>query len=245
MNDKRLYYSIATRIRALISDGTFPPGTRLPGERDLADRLGVSRVTLREAEIALEAGGLLDIRVGSGVYVMRPPASVSIGACELTEARAAIEAEAAAIAVTTITDAELDELDRIVDRMAEETSAHYPFETDTDREFHFQIAAASRNNALFETIKQLWRYRSEIADIRSAHESIREPYSQERLQEHRDIAFALRKRDPAMARNTMRAHFKCIIESMLNAAEARAVEEARRRTSENRARFLSEALAPG
>lgn len=241
MNKKRLYYSVANQIQSLISDGTFPPGSRLPAERHLAEQLGVSRVTIREAEIALEAIGLVDIRIGSGVYVMRPPVpSVpAIGACELIEARAAIEAEAAALAATTITDAELEKLDRIVDRMASGPSMHDHEDTDADRDFHMHIAASTRNKAIIEAIKQLWRYRSDISDIRSAHEEIREPHSHERLNEHRDISYALHKRDPDMARIAMHTHFKSIIEAMLAAAEARAVKEARQRTRENRARFLN------
>ena len=115
MNGKRLYYSVANKIRGLIEEGAFPPGSRLPGERDLAEKFGVSRMTVREAEIALEAVGLLDIRIGSGVYVMRSPASgngaAAIGACELTEARAAMESEAAALAASAITDEELNTLE--------------------------------------------------------------------------------------------------------------------------------------
>lgn len=241
MNQKRLYYSVANQIRTLISEGAFPPGSRLPAERQLAEKLGVSRVTIREAEIALEAVGLIDIRIGSGVYVMPSPelAMPAIGACELIEARAAIEAETAALAATAITDEELDNLDRIVDRMAKETPTHEQQDADADRDFHLQIAASTRNNVIIEAVKQLWRYRSEISDIRSAHEAIREPHSQARLKEHRNISNALRKRDPEMARNAMHTHFKCITEAILDAAEARAVEEVRHRTRKNRARFLN------
>ena len=75
MSEPRLYQSIAAEIVALIEKGEFPPGSRLPGERDLAERLGVSRVTVREAEIALEAQGLITIKTGSGVYVKARPAA--------------------------------------------------------------------------------------------------------------------------------------------------------------------------
>lgn len=245
MNGKRLYYTVANQIRGLIEKGSFPPGSRLPGERDLAEKFGVSRMTVREAEIALEAVGLLDIRIGSGVYVKRPPASAhhavpAIGACELTEARAAIESEAAALAATAITDEELMTLNDIVDRMEEEASGFDRFDSDSDRDFHIQIAKASRNNAMFETIKLLWKYRLEIPEIRAAHVSIRELYPQKRLKEHREILIALQRRDKQMAREAMRSHFQHIIESLLEAAEARAIEDVRRRTKENRARFLNE-----
>jgi len=105
MSEPRLYQSIAAEIVALIEKGEFPPGSRLPGERDLAERLGVSRVTVREAEIALEAQGLITIKTGSGVYVKARPAAApgalpDVSAFDLTAARAVIEAEAAAMAAS-------------------------------------------------------------------------------------------------------------------------------------------------
>ena len=70
MADQRLYQKIANQILELIDSGVFPPGTRLPSERDLAEKFGVSRVSVREAGIALQAQGRLDIKVGSGAYVV-------------------------------------------------------------------------------------------------------------------------------------------------------------------------------
>ena len=101
MAEKRLYHSVADEIMKLISDGSFPPGTRLPGERELAERFNVSRVTVREAEIALQALGYISIKTGSGVYVLDPTVKASSGlptvtAFELTEARLLFESEAAA-----------------------------------------------------------------------------------------------------------------------------------------------------
>ena len=69
---RRLYRQIADQIRTLIGTGEVAPGARLPAERDLARQLGVSRPSLREALIALEVEGLLDVRVGSGIYVSQP-----------------------------------------------------------------------------------------------------------------------------------------------------------------------------
>lgn len=248
MAEKRLYHSVAERIKELVRQGAYPPGSRLPGERDLAEELGVSRVTIREAQIALEAVGMLDIRVGSGVYVLRKSgedanAMPDVGAFELTEARSAIESEAAALAAATITDEELDQLDDIVDRMTEDTDPDSPLEVDADREFHLAIARATKNNAMLETVERLWRIRTEKPEVRQAYDSICELNPDKRLKEHRDIANALRKRDPEKARKAMRTHFKCIIEAMLSATEAQAIEEARRRTQESRERFLNGAPA--
>jgi len=71
---RRLYRQIADQIRALIRSREFPPGTRLPPERDLARQLGVSRPSVREALIALEVEGLVEVRIGSGIYVLGPRA---------------------------------------------------------------------------------------------------------------------------------------------------------------------------
>lgn len=244
MADKRLYHSVAERIKELVLEGAYPPGSRLPGERDLAEQLGVSRVTIREAQIALEAIGLLDIRVGSGVYVLRrsgkdTQALPDVGAFELTEARSAIESEAAALAAKAATDEELDRIDDIIDRMATEADPNAPLAPEIDREFHLAIARATKNNAMLETVERLWRIRTEKPDVKEAYDSICEIDPQQRLKEHRDIAIALRNRDPDQARKAMRMHFKCIIEAMLSAMEAQAIEEVRRRTQESRKRFLS------
>jgi len=244
MSDKRLYHSVAKQIKQMVVDGAYPAGSRLPGERDLAEQLDVSRVTIREAQIALEAAGILDIRVGSGVYVLRKSsddkdALPDVSAFELTEARSAIESEAAALAATTITDEELDLLDEIVARMAPDNDPSSPIESDADCEFHIAIARATKNNAMLETVERLWRIRSEKPEVRQAYDSICEMNPQKRLKEHRDIAIALRKRDPERARKAMRTHFKCIIEAMLSATETLAIEEARRRTKESRERFLN------
>lgn len=248
MAEKRLYHSVAERIKELVRQGAYPPGSRLPGERDLAEKLGVSRVTVREAQIALEAVGMLDIRVGSGVYVLRKSseeanAMPDVGAFELTEARSAIESEAAALAAATITAEELDRLDEIVDQMKTDTDPDSPLEVDADREFHLTIARATKNNAMVETVERLWRIRTEKPEVRQAYDSICEVNPEKRLKEHQDIANALRKRDPERARKAMRTHFKCIIKAMLSATEAQAIEEARRRTQESRERFLNGASA--
>ena len=109
MGEKRLFHSVAEQITDLIKDGVFPVGARLPGERELAERFGVSRVTIREAEIALQAIGRIEIKTGSGVYVSdKPPGDDSqlpdVSAFELTEARSLFEAEAAALAAQNISD---------------------------------------------------------------------------------------------------------------------------------------------
>jgi len=95
---QRLYLQVASQLQDLIDTGAFAPGTRLPSERDLAGQFGVSRPTIREAMIALEIAGLVDVRSGSGVYVSDPPASPTLladseypGPFEILQARKLIE----------------------------------------------------------------------------------------------------------------------------------------------------------
>src|ERR1700758_3079561 len=91
---RRLYRQIADQIRTLIRSREFPAGSRLPPERDLARQLGVSRPSVREALIALEVEGLVEVRIGSGIYVLGsgsgeqgPPVQAALGPFELLRAR--------------------------------------------------------------------------------------------------------------------------------------------------------------
>src|SRR5688500_2426721 len=126
MADRRLFQDITDQIIALIEKGSFPPGSRLPGERELSERFGVSRVTIREAEIALQAAGWVKIKTGSGVDVLDRPASAGavlpvVSAFERTEARSLFEAEAAALAAPIISEDDLDKLDGLLAVMADDT----------------------------------------------------------------------------------------------------------------------------
>src|SRR5512140_3135570 len=100
---RRLYRQIAEQIRTLIKSGEFKAGGRLPPERDLARQLGVSRPSVREALIALEVEGLVEVRIGSGIYVTGLPRAAppteseqpAAGPFELLRARYVIESECA------------------------------------------------------------------------------------------------------------------------------------------------------
>src|SRR6476469_7358516 len=70
LEPQRLYRQIAEQLRALITSGEFKPGERLPAERDLAKQLGVRGPSVREALLALEVEGWVEVRTGSGVYVL-------------------------------------------------------------------------------------------------------------------------------------------------------------------------------
>ena len=108
----RLYSKISNKILDLINSGEFSAGSRLPTERELADRFKVSRPTIREAIIALEVKEIVTIKAGSGVFVISDDKKFDytndISAFELLESRVILESEAAALAARMITDNELD-----------------------------------------------------------------------------------------------------------------------------------------
>lgn len=241
MTEKRLYHEIAEKIADLIKEGIFLPGVRLPSERELSERFGVSRVTVREAEIALQAKGFIDIRTGSGVYVSKKQPSVSedthdISAFELTEARSMVESEAAALAAQNISEKDLQKLDELIGGMASENAN---IATAADNEFHITIAEATGNSAIVYTIKSLWKMRSEIPAIKTAYESVCEIDATSRVEEHREIYDALKARNPMAARQAMRSHFRRLIEAMLDVSERQALEKVHEQANASRERFLA------
>ncbi len=238
---KRLFQSVAEQISSLIDDGVYPPGSRLPGERELAEKLGVSRVTIREAEIALQAVGRLAIKTGSGVYVSetRPELGDALpdaSAFEVTEARLLVESEAAALAAHNITDEGIIRLGQLINMMrsGDEDEAN-----EADQQFHITIAEASHNLAMVHTIKSLWRMREEIPEVKATYEAVCVHDAQSRTDEHRAVYKALKARDPAGARAAMREHFHRLIENMLDATEKQALEEVQQRASASRERFTA------
>ncbi len=243
MADQRLYHKVANQLLELIDSGVFPPGSRLPGERDLAQQFGVSRVSIREAEISLQAQGRIDIRVGSGAYVLDGAGPLDrglpkVGPFELTEARALFEAEAAALAAPIITDETLEELEGYVLAMTEPAKSGGPDLEEVDRLFHLTIAKATNNAAIIYTIDSMWKMRAEAVEVQRVYHSVCQKDTDYREKEHRAILDALKARDSSAARSAMRAHFTRMIEALLVASEEEAYREVKRKASESRSRFL-------
>ena len=250
MTEKRLYHSVADQIMKLISDGAFPPGTRLPGERELAERFKVSRVTVREAEIALQAQGFISIKTGSGVYVLDPADKPSNGlptvtAFELTEARLLFESEAAALAAKHISDETLERLTELVETMSRDDPQFSEASQQADCEFHLTIAKSSGNAVVQYVVESLWRIRTEVPAVREVHSAIcAVEEASHRHTEHADVVKALRERDPSAARLAMQAHFRGLLGSMIDVTEEQALEKLKKKTTESRQRYL-DSVAPG
>lgn len=247
MTEKRLYHTIARTILDMIESGAYPPGTRLPGERDLAERFNVSRVVIREAEISLEAIGHLEIKVGSGVYVrdaqeMNGLALPRVSAFELTQARLLFEPECAALAAKMITDDQIAELEDTINQMKSAPVESADGE-EADMNFHLLIAKATGNEANVFFLRTLWRMRTEIEDVRRVYSAICHEDTSHRVNEHADIMEALRQRNPEKARHAMHQHFSRLLKALLDASEQQAIEDARRRSHENRQRYLQDNIS--
>ena len=202
--------------------------------------LALAGVTVREAEIALQAVGRLKIKTGSGVYVMDPKSAGNgalpdVSAFELTQARLLFESEAAALAAPDISDETLARLDDLVEKMASEDKDEAEI---ADREFHLTIATASENGVVRYVIESLWKIRNELGAVKEVYDTVCSEDASERRDEHVEILNALHARDSGAAREAMRKHFGRLLETMLDATEAQALDEIRRKSSASRQRFL-------
>ncbi len=211
---RRLYRQIADQIRTLIKSGEFGAGSRLPPERDLAKQLGVSRPSVREALIALEVEGLVEVRIGSGIYVTgvpAPPASPPsaadppAGPFELLRARHVIEGECAALAARSAKKSQIQAMAQALDEMAAATAAgRQPHEA--DRDFHLRIAEATGNGALVHVVKMLWVERTGPLYQQLEHHYDSPALWQSAMAEHRAVLDAIAAHDAQGARAAMQRH---------------------------------------
>lgn len=215
---RRLYLDVANQIERLIRSGEIATGERLPAERNLAVSFGVSRPTIREAMIALEIAGLVEIRTGSGIYAVAPKSADEgltddgPGPFEVLESRLLIESEIVALAASRITDAQLLELEKALKDMEREDSEGTVTEQ-ADMKFHCIIAEASRNSALESIVNWLWELRNKSKISTLFHQRVREEGIHPSLNDHRRIFKALQSRDPLRAREAMRAHIANAIDT--------------------------------
>lgn len=213
LEPRRLYRQVADQIRALIEAGELRVGDRLPAERDLADRFGVSRPTVREALIVLEVEGHIQIRMGSGVYIARRPTAAPVilpvvdgdGPFEILEARCIVESAIAEEAARRSTPEGIARLDEMLHRM--EQSLDEPERAvAADLGFHVAIVdmignAPLRHFAGLLSDKRTSPYFEKLASYFEG------PHTWKRaVEEHREIRNAIAAGDPAAAREAMRRH---------------------------------------
>ena len=210
---RRLYQHVADQIRGFIKDGGIAAGTRLPPEREFALQLGVSRPSLREALIALEIDGRVEIRMGSGVYVCQPPsaerATPALGESpsELMHARAALEGAVISLAAARVTRQGLQRVRDSLEAMRRDhTTGRNPLEN--DRRFHLTIAEMSGNSVLLRLVSELFDARHGALPSRMSVRSENVHTWDQAMAEHEAIFRALEARDPQAAAAAMGTHLR-------------------------------------
>lgn len=229
----KLSQAVIRQIEKLILRGILRPGERLPGERELAERMGVSRPSLRDAIGELQESGLLTSKAGAGVFVADvlgsafSPALVKLFAShdeavfDYIAFRRDIEGMAAERAARLGSDTDLKVIDAILDKMVAAHSKRNPEdEAALDAEFHLSIIEASHNivmlhmmRSMYEMLREgvfynrqlLFRQRTTRADL---------------LEQHRKINEAIQNRDPVAARKAVEAHLSFIESTMTDLRKA-------------------------
>lgn len=223
---KKISEEIVEQIKALIARGELKPGERIPSERELAVMLGVSRPSVREAIMVLEAMGFLESRQGGGTFV-RPLTETSILdplarlmeqkdprlLHALAEVRMGLESWSAYLAAQRAEDAEIAELRRLYQTM-EEQAADGGWDAEVDARFHYAITAATHNTVqvhVLNTIHSLFHTTIQVALTEFYRKA---GYIELLLTQHREILEAIATHDPERARQKMLAHLTMVEEKL-------------------------------
>ncbi|NBN64228.1 FCD domain-containing protein [Microvirga tunisiensis] len=222
---KRRYEDVAEALRKELAEGRYKVGDRMKPERQISEDMGVSRSLVREAIIRLEIEGLVDVRKGSGTYVVRLPAGDAgeprgdIGPFELLQARQVLESSIAAFAATTVTKADILRMREALEmerRAIEDGSGDYS----GDELFHHLIAEATQNSVLVDMIDELWGKREQSPMWERLHARIFDvSYRGRWLEDHQAILTALQCKDPRAARQAMWQHLENVRQTLMELSD--------------------------
>lgn len=220
VKSKRLYEDIVEQIQQLISGGELKPGDKLLSERELADRLQVSRVSVREAIRSLEMLGFIEIRHGEGTFVrdtnaddvIRPLAmflAVERGSLlDMFEVRRIFETSTAALAAERATDDEIEHIGHLLDKMKDsirrgdsEKGEEY------DAGYHYAVAEATHNNLLIKLLRTVHEEWSKAVSAGSQQLLLDSANNgQKIIDQHTRVLEAIKAHDPATASQAMLDH---------------------------------------
>jgi len=231
----RLYQKIGLSLKNRIANGEFLVGEKLPPERELAETMNVSRSVIREALIMLELNNIVNVRKGSGVYVLQIPTKIATpqettsvnlsknksdsGPFELLQARQFLESHIAEFAATQITKKDISKLRRALEIEQldlEGAGDNYR----GDEMFHIAIAEATQNSVLADMVRNLWINRKSSPMWRQLHLHINEQnYRQQWLEDHHHILACLLKRDPLGSRQAMWQHLENVKQTLFSLSD--------------------------
>lgn len=224
---QRLYQQVADQIGGLIRAGEFGSGMRLPPERELARQLGVSRPVVREAMIALEISGLVEVRGGAGAFVRAPragpdgeggragPSDPGPSPFDLISARRMLEGEIAFAAAAVATGADIAALGQAIEQMRADIAAGKD-SREADRAFHVGIAGITGNAVLVGLVDGMWDHmRAPMFDALGRHTGLR-GRDRMTIADHQAVVDALARADAAGARAAMREHLAHVEQILLH-----------------------------
>ncbi|MEX9974724.1 FCD domain-containing protein [Providencia rettgeri] len=229
---KRPYQEVGHALRQMISNMSYAIGDRLPPEREIAEMLDVSRAVVREALIMLEIENLIEVRKGSGVYVIALPQDKGIGEqdksdglalnaagpFELLQARQLLESNIAEFAATQVTPVDIANMRKALKRERDELKTGE--DEIGDREFHLAIAQATHNSMLVELLKQSWEWRENNPMWQKLHARITDKdYRKAWMTDHEVILAAMIKKNPAAAKEAMWQHLENVKQRLLELSD--------------------------
>ena len=245
---EKLSSAVIRQIEELILRGVLRPGERLPGERDLSDRLGVSRPSLREAVADLEARGLLEARAGAGIYVTEVLGSAFSDALvqlfakhdeavfDYLSFRRDMEGLAAERAAKYGTDADLQVIQALFDKMVAAHGKRNPEdEARLDADFHLAIIEASHNVIMLHMMRSMYQLLREGVFYNRMIMFRQRTTREALLDQHRAINDALQARDPAAARAAIETHLSFVEKALFADRKAQAHETVARQRLEREA----------
>ncbi|MDB5907124.1 MAG: GntR family transcriptional regulator [Massilia sp.] len=228
---RNLAQGVVAHISDSIRDGSLNPGDKLPTESEIMRILGVSRTVVREAISHMQAAGLVETRHGIGTFVLEPPPAHMLGldpntvvtmrdVLAILELRISLETEAAGLAASRRSDAQLQQLRGALDTL--QTNARAGGETvPSDVQFHLLIAQSSGNRYFHDILGHLGTNIIPRSRLNSAKLSRDDPsvYMERVIHEHEDIFNAIARQDPESARAAMRTHLSNSRERLRRAQE--------------------------
>ena len=212
---KRSADIVIETIEADMEAGILKEGDKLPAERELADTLGVSRTSVRDAFLKLELDGIIDIKHGKGSFVKAGEPVPHILETtldtedhllyEMLEFRAVLEVEAARLAAQRATSNDLQKIQAALERMAEATTAiEAGIEADVD--FHMSIVEASHNSVFIHLMQTMQNHMKDTIRTTRRHRFSHPHRYEDTFEEHRDIYLAIASKDETRAEDLMMTH---------------------------------------
>ena len=242
LQNGRRYVSIGLDLLKQLEKGIYKVGDRLPTERDIAEQYEGSRTVIREAIIMLELEGLVEVRKGSGVYVvalpneerkvLQAPSTTEtlttqsqflfgndVGPFEMLQGRQLIESNIAEFAATQITKSEIMDM-RSVLNLEREAIEGGDYAEDYDKRFHMLIAQATKNTFLIDISELMWAKRAESKMWAQLHSHIDSTeYRKQWLEDHAQILSALQRKDSTAAKRAMWEHLESVKNTLLELSD--------------------------